>query len=115
MMKKKLARPAAKKISADKQLRHLRREIASLDNAFLTVFIHYLKRRADLARQIGSVKKSARLPIRDAMVEATVEQRFVTRIGKLLDESFARQIARAILASSRRQQKSSKKTSRKRV
>jgi chorismate mutase len=114
MMKKKLARPATK-TSAGKQLRGLRREIASLDNAFLDVFIHYLKRRADLARQIGSVKKSASLPIRDAVIEATVEQRFVTRIGKLLDESIARRIARAILASSRRQQKSSKKTSRKRV
>ncbi|NDE17166.1 hypothetical protein EBZ80_19775 [bacterium] len=86
------------------QLGNLRREIAALDAAFLDVFSHYLNRRQALAKLVGSVKKSARLPIRDAAVEAAVEKRFVARIGKLLDESFARRIARAIMKSSRRQQ-----------
>ncbi len=86
------------------QLRDLRREIAALDAAFLDVFAHYLNRRQALAKLVGSVKKSARLPIRDASVEAAVEKRFVARIGKLLDVSFARRVARAIMKSSRRQQ-----------
>lgn len=91
--------------AARKQLSTLRREIASLDAAFLDVFVHYLKRRADLARSVGSVKKTAALPIRDAAVEKAVEQRFTKRIGKIIDATFARRIARAIMRSSREQQK----------
>ena len=102
--KSKSLKSAQKKTSAKSELAQLRKEISSLDKAFLDVFRHYLKRREALAKSVGQIKKSADMPIKDRQVEVDVQGRFVKALGKLLDGSVASKLAKAVLKASRHQQ-----------
>ena len=105
MKKMKSKKMKSKKISGKSELAQLRKEISSLDKAFMDVFKHYLKRREDLAKSVGLVKKSADMPIKDPSIEVSVKQRFVKGVGKSLGETVAAKLAKAVLQASRKQQK----------
>lgn len=102
--KSKALKSTQKKTSAKSELPSLRKEISSLDKAFLDVFRHYLKRREALAKSVGHIKKSAGMPIKDLSVEVDVQGRFVKALGKMLDDTVASKLAKAVLKASRHQQ-----------
>lgn len=87
------------------QLRTLRGEISSLDQAFLDVFVHYLNVRMSLVSEIGIIKKELRVPIRDLKIEGAVKTRFRRALGKLIGNPAAERFAATILRCAREKQK----------